>query len=156
MQPSLVLESDPPVEIMRFELDGDPVTQGSKRAFVNPKTGRAQVVEDSHRDLKFWRGRVAETASALMGPRPLYDVPLVVEMYFTLPRPASLARKPMALPAKMPDLDKLQRGIGDALKNVVYTDDKLIVDNIGRKRYVGHPQARPRPGVLVVVRAYGI
>lgn len=147
---------EPPVEIMRFELDGDPVTQGSKRAFVNQKTGRAQIIEDSHRDLKFWRGRIAETASKLMGDRPLYEVPLRVEMYFTLPRPQNLLRRPMALPAKMPDLDKIERAVGDALKNVVYTDDKLIVDNLGRKRYVGHPQARPRPGVLVIISAYGL
>ncbi len=156
MQPNLISASNIATLIMAFELDGNPVTQGSKKAFVNPKTGRPIIVEDRSRDLDLWRGRVTETASKLMRDRPLYREAMLIEMRFTLPRPQSLARRPMALPVTNPDLDKLVRACGDALSKIVYFDDKQTCDLIVSKRYEGHPEARPRPGVAVTIYGYDL
>lgn len=42
------------------------------------------------------------------------------------------------VPSTMPDVDKLIRGVLDALTNVVYGDDGQIVRAVGTKRY-GEP-----------------
>lgn len=154
VQRNLVLPFDPPEILVEFEVDGKAITQGSKKAFVNKKTGRPIIVEDRNRDLDFWRGRVAEAASREMEGRPLYSCPIGIECFFTLSRPQALLRKPLALPTKNPDVDKLTRAIGDSIKDIVYVDDSQIVDLLARKRYVGHPQARLRPGVLVRISGY--
>jgi len=141
--------------VVEIDLDGKPITQGSKKAFSNPKTGRPIIVEDRSRDLKFWRGRIAELASAAMGDLPLIDAPVAIEMMFTLSRPKSLARKPMALPTTMPDLDKLARAVQDAMGDIVYRNDAQVVDLVLRKRYEGHPEARLRPGGTIRVYRLG-
>lgn len=158
MVSNLVLPFDPPAPFIEIDLDGSPVTQGSKRAINHRTTGRAVVIESADRNLKFWRGRVAEMASVQMGDRALLagrETALAVEVWFTLHRPPSVHRR-ITMPGSRPDLDKLGRAIGDALKGIVYADDGQVCDLLLHKRYVGHPQARVRPGARIVVRGYGI
>lgn len=70
--------------------------------------------------------RSNEYAAPLSGP-----VSLIVEFY--LPRPA--AAKKRLYPTTRPDLDKLVRAVGDALKGIAYVDDSQIVEKQARKRY---------------------
>lgn len=118
---------------IEFVVYGVPQQQGSKNRFGG---------EDNPR-VKGWRQSVAEEAStvvpiALSGP-----VEVLVE--FVFPRPKSHFRtgryagelRPAApyWHTSYPDLDKLQRAIGDALSGVVVGDDSQIARWVVYKRF---------------------
>lgn len=150
--------ADASVRLLDFFVPGLPITQGSKRIVMAGKgpNRRAVLIEDRDADLQRWRKAVGEGARYYMGVKPVMageDFSLIVECVFTLPRPASRARR-FAFPNKKPDVDKLARAVGDAVKAIIYGDDGQIVDLIARKRYVGHPEAEAQPGVRIVVRAH--
>lgn len=127
-----------PAPVIQFRVFGVAQQMGSKRAFV-PKGWTRPVITDSNRNLKSWQQLVADAAhTALLAmPEPerrllTGGVRLLIACY--LPRPASLPRR-VTVHTKAPDLDKLVRGIGDALSNVIYADDRQVIDLIARKRY---------------------
>lgn len=116
-----------------FTVIGVPAPQGSKNQFgaeANPRT-------------KPWRAAVAAEAavagSGYLTQRggALLSESVKVHARFYFPRPKSHYRtgknahelKPNAplYCSTVPDLDKLQRAIGDALKGVLLRDDSLIV-----------------------------
>lgn len=105
-----------------FVAYGTPRPQGSKRYI-----GNGRMVEASN--VKPWRlavARAAEIAMAEAGLDP-FDDAVVVSAVFFMPRPPSVKR---IWPSVAPDLDKLQRSIGDALSidtDKVLTDDSCIV-----------------------------
>lgn len=121
---------------------GTPRPQGSKKAFVNKKTGRAIIVNDNDARLRTWRQDVvtatttvlkAERRTAL-APRTAIDVAIT----FMMPRPtghwrtgrnAHLLRDDApARPSTKPDIDKLIRGTLDALRDAgAYIDDAQVV-----------------------------
>ena len=128
----------------RFLVFGLPAPQGSKR-----HVGEGRMVESSKR-VKPWRRQVAaayvdhDFGDVLIGP-------LTLTVYFYLPRPKAHygtgrnagALKPSA-PAEhltMPDLDKLQRAVGDALTRLAWRDDSQIVAWHAYKHYAttDHP-----------------
>jgi crossover junction endodeoxyribonuclease RusA len=118
------------VTVVEFFAHGIPKPQGSKRAFVHPHTRRAVVVEAAGAALKDWRHDTKLTAlSAMAGAPPVpADVGVVVRIGFVMPRPKSTPKtKPTPLATKKPDLDKLIRGVCDAMTGVVYTDDSQVV-----------------------------
>lgn len=149
---------------VEFEVRGDPVPQGSPRAFIVGKgeKARAQVVsgakgKGSHgRGLASWRADVKRAAVEAMGDRPMLAGPVVLELVFTMPRPASHhvasdRSRPVKATAprwcdKRPDVGKLARAVEDALSGVVWVDDAQVVDLHPTKPY------GDRPGVRVVVR----
>jgi len=121
---------------------GVPAPQGSK----NPWGGEANP------NVKAWRATVAEHARK--NGTAVVDGPVVVSATFVFPRPkkhfrtgknAHLMRDdaPSWYSAK-PDLDKLQRAIGDALTGVVVRDDSQIVFWKARKRYGSWARAEIR------------
>lgn len=121
--------------MITFTVLGAPVPQGSKRAFVNKFTMRAQIVEDNVRT-RPWRQDVALMASqAMRGQQPIArGVGVVVETAFYFQRPKGHYRangelKPSApkYPAGKPDLDKLKRAILDALTGIAFVDDSQVV-----------------------------
>lgn len=140
--------------MIEFHVPGLPITQGSKRAFVNKYTGRAQMVEDSAK-LKPWRWAVGAVGASAMAKRPLFSGPVKVRLQFLFPRPKShygtgrnhdkLKAKAPAVPTGKPDLDKLQRAVFDALTHTVWRDDAQVTEVFAIKRYYEHP------GVLVAV-----
>lgn len=140
---------------VEFFVPGLPRPQGSKRAFVLPGTSRTVMVESS-KGLKPWRADVthhALEARSAAGLGPLVG-PVEVLAIFALPRPRShlraaggLASRAPSRPCTKPDLDKLERAIGDALKGVLLADDSLIVAVEKHKVYT-----RDTPGVFVRVR----
>ena len=79
--------------------------------------------------------------------KPL-EGPLVVELFFAMPRPKSLPKK-VIYHTKKPDVDNLQKSVIDALANAaIFKNDSQIVYKTATKYY------SDRPGVKVVIREY--
>lgn len=110
---------------------GTPAAQGSKR-----HVGNGVMVETS-KNLPSWRASVIEYAQkAYQGP-PL-DGPLELQVTFWFPRPKS-ARRSARYKTTAPDLDKLCRGIGDALQLAgTISSDARIVRWVAEKKVVPH------------------
>lgn len=128
-----------------FFVPGEPITEGSTRAFASGQ--RVVVTHDRGRELDAWRIKVAHAAEAAAQARywePRYDGPVEVWAEFRLPRPKSAPKSRKHAQTK-PDLDKLQRAIGDALapykRPGVLRDDSRIVAWSAVKRYAddAHP-----------------
>jgi Holliday junction resolvase RusA-like endonuclease len=113
-----------------FFVAGLPIPQGSTRAFV--AKGRAIVTHDNAQ-VRPWRQDVAACARAARVPF-LESGPVALTIAFTLPRPKSRPKR-ATHPDVRPDLDKLARGISDALTTIAWRDDAQVVDLIARKRY---------------------
>ena len=112
---------------LRLEIYGTPAPQGSHRAFINKKTGRPIVTQDSEAT-RPWRDTVREFAHDHRpeGWVPL-DGPLWARMVFSLARPASAPRR-VLFPAARPDLSKLVRCVEDSLTEAgVWSDDARVV-----------------------------
>lgn len=73
---------------------------------------------------------VANMARVKMGNRDPFDVPIMLEIVFFLPG------KEGEIPTSIRDgdLDNHEKSVCDALNNVLYTDDRLIVKKITEKR----------------------
>lgn len=109
---------------LRVIIVGHPATQGSKKAFVR---GKKVVLVEMDEKLPEWRAAVTKAATTAAGPnwKP-WDGPVSVRGTIRLPAPKKSRFGDH--PAGPPDLDKLQRAIGDALTNSkVITDDARIV-----------------------------
>lgn len=127
-----------------FSVQGLPRTQGSMRAFVPKGRSWPVVVHEKGRELESWRSLVAGEARRVAPSEP-WAGPVSLDVVFLLPRPGghygsgrnAERLRPAAplLPACKPDLDKLLRGIGDALRGVLYRDDAQLVDVRARKVY---------------------
>lgn len=129
---------------IEFFVPGIPRPGGSKRAFINKKTGRAMIVDACKKNPE-WRQAVSYFA------RQAYDGPLLTEalqvvMNFAITRPKSHFRangqvKASApdYPTTKPDATKLIRSTEDALTGILWRDDAQIVTQIGCKRYETSP-----------------
>ena len=117
-------------------IPGEPIPQGSHS--VNRKTGH---LFDANARLKAWRKEAGVALDQYIGTwfgawEP-YDGALHVHVTFYLPKPRTVTRE---LPSVPPDLDKLQRALGDMLKIAgIITDDARIVTWHSSKRY-GEPR----------------
>ena len=152
--------------ICDFFVADTPRSGGSKKGFVNPKTGRVIVQESSATKNKEWRAAVCHFAyNAYHGE--LLDGPLSVTFEFHRVRPKSHfgsgrnagLLKPSApiRPDRRPDTVKVTRSTEDACTGIIWTDDARIVDHILRKRWapiegcriiVEHALALPEGRVL--------
>ena len=113
---------------------GTPRPQGSKRY-----VGNGRFIEAS--DVKPWRLAIArEVFQEWMrsGDDRPFSEPVVVEAVFYMPKPKTVRR---LWPSVAPDLDKLQRGLGDALSvdSNAILDDSLIVSWQTAKVYAPTP-----------------
>jgi Holliday junction resolvase RusA-like endonuclease len=133
--------------MLSFTVYGKAQPAGSKRAFVNKKTGRAQVV-DANAKSKPWKEQVAQAAGEAMiqqgvGGFPEGPLSLHVIVYVQRPRghykvDGSLSAagvRASYYPVTRPDLTKLLRGIEDALTGIVWKDDAQVVFQVASKRY---------------------
>ena len=114
-----------------FFVPGEPITEGSTKAFASGQ--RVVVTHDRGRELDQWRIKVAHAAQEAARDafwEPCYDGPVEVWAEFRLPRPKSAPKARKHAQTK-PDLDKLQRAVGDALapykRPGVLRDDSRIV-----------------------------
>lgn len=100
--------------------------------------------------MKPWRAAIANAVFEAWSREGIneFTEPVVVSAVFYMPRPKSVRR---IFPSVAPDLDKLQRALGDALSvdSSVLTDDSLIVRWEARKVYAATPADA---GVLVAIR----
>jgi len=114
---------------IEFRVDGTPKPQGSKRAFVNPKTKRAIIVDDNKVELRDWRTDVKLMARKAMRDHPMIVQPsaVVLGVAFVMPRPLSTPKSRTPPAIKKPDIDKLLRAIMDALSGTVYQDDAQVI-----------------------------
>lgn len=127
-------------EPTEFHVEGIPAPQGSKR-----HVGRGVLIESS-KALKPWRERVAWTARE-------HDVPLrvgavSVKLAFVMPRPVSTPKSKTPPAMRKPDLDKLVRGVFDALSGLCFEDDARVVDLRATKRLAALGE---KPGLDVVI-----
>jgi Holliday junction resolvase RusA-like endonuclease len=128
--------------MITFFVPGIPRPGGSKRGFVNKKTGRIIITEDCKKS-KDWRISVAWAAKEKI-PTP-FPGPLQVNFEFALMRPKGhfgtgerryvLKKSAPAYPAVRPDCSKLVRSTEDALKGIAWFDDSQIVNQGVTKSY---------------------
>lgn len=128
---------------------GHPRPQGSKTSFGN---GR---MRESSKYVKQWRATMTAIAKGIFHNHPPLEGPLTLQATFVMPRAKALsARKPTPPHIYKPDLDKLFRAVGDALKDAgVYGDDSQIVSARVDKRVAHYGE---QPGVSVQIWAGGI
>ena len=128
---------------------GKPQPAGSKRAFVNPRTKRAVVVDDA-KGSRPWKQEVAGAALDACGGEPvLLDGALILTVRFHLTRPKGhyrtgrnvhlLRDSAPGYPAVKPDATKLLRAVEDALTGIVWRDDAQVVYQVASKHY-GAPE----------------
>lgn len=136
---------------IEFTVFAMPAPGGSKRGFVNPKTGRVIITEDCKRS-KPWREHVTWAAKNA-GAQKL-EGPLMLKIEFAFPRPKAHKGtgknadkiKPQYSSIYVitkPDLTKLVRSTEDALKNICWHDDSQVAVQVLRKIYtLGDPYAK--------------
>jgi Holliday junction resolvase RusA-like endonuclease len=127
--------------VLRFFVPGIPRPGGSKRGFVNRKTGRVIITEDCTRS-KDWRSVVVAFAHDALLSQSQFSGPIAVEFVFWLARPkghrkpnGALRNKVPSYPAVKPDLTKYIRSTEDAMTGIVWRDDAQIVQQTAYKRY---------------------
>lgn len=124
----------------------EPIPQGSKSAFVNPKTSRAIIVDKNPKALKSFRKEVHAYAIGVLGPgySPTRN-PVYVSASFFLPRPKShfgakgLKSSAPFIHTVKPDQDKLARALNDALTGAVFADDSQVFGSSVLKLYSDVP-----------------
>lgn len=113
---------------LQFFVPGEPIPEGSTKAFS--RGGKVVVIHDNQR-LASWRAvvcMVSLVAAGEQGWPERFDGPVMVVAKFWLPRPKTVKR---AVPSVKPDLDKLQRALGDGLcpkrgDGVLAEDSRII------------------------------
>lgn len=142
-------------QMASFFVAGQPAPQGSKKAFVNKYTGKAQMLESSKVRVDAWRSDVKAVAmdvfrfGAITGP-------VEVGIRFTQARPKAhsgtgrnahlLKDSAPEFPTGRPDVDKLVRATLDAMTGVAFTDDSCVVKLQAEKQY-------GEPGAYITVRS---
>ncbi len=114
-----------------------PQPQGSTRWFI-PKGWTRPIITTDNKNLKPYRQQVAETAFSYCGEPLARHVPARLTLRFYLERPPSIPKKRTHHVVK-PDLDKLIRSTGDALKGIAYHDDGQIV-SLACEKFYGTPE----------------
>jgi Holliday junction resolvase RusA-like endonuclease len=142
--------------VMQVFVPGAPVSEGSTKYQGTTKRGKPRLVHDNHDALCAWRNTI--TAATILAARAAgwslrLDEPVHVGVTFFLPRPQ---RPRWDVPATKPDLDKLQRAVGDALCpkegiGVLREDSRIVRWINPEKVYAG---ARG-PGVEITVVRIG-
>jgi len=145
--------SETPTEL-ELHVAGNPAPQGSKTGFAVKRggayTGKVAMMESSSARLEKWRADVRADVQAeaqRIGWQSLTGA-VALQLEFYLPRPKShyrtgrnahmLKDSAPRFPATVPDIDKLDRAVIDALDAVgIFDDDKQIIDLHSTKHYAG-------------------
>ena len=135
-----------------------PIYRGSRKNGTREFTGKVAVT-DKNALTPLWRRSVRNAARpngrAII--RPVLDMPLVVRLLFSLPRPISVSVKRRPFPSVRPDVDNLVKPTHDALTDSgVWKDDGLIISLITSKAYVNgfHADGTPalnEPGCVIEI-----
>jgi crossover junction endodeoxyribonuclease RusA len=142
-----ILELETERRGVTFAVVGTPEPKGSMRAFV--RGGRAVLTSDNP-NLKRWQRTVmTEAMRVSTAATQILSGSVAVELTFRLPRPKALPKRRETPHVKRPDVDKLARGVLDALTGVVWADDSQVAALRATKRYAGLNEP---PGAVVHVR----
>lgn len=132
-------------------IPGKPIQQGSLIARLIRVGGRPKAVLHSHAsdDLKRWRAVVAEMVAERV--HPVIGPYVAVEALFQMPKPGTT--KYPEFPAGTPDLDKLQRAIGDALtaSGIVEDDARIVRWHVDEVWAGGRDSRSDEPGVWLTI-----
>lgn len=119
---------------------------GSKKAFVNKRTGRAVVVDDRKEKLRSFQAEMKDAMRAVKPAEPLRGAARV-QIIFWIKRPQGhfgtgrnagvLKDSAPVFPCVTPDQDKVERAILDCMSGIWLIDDKQVCDCRVQKRYVG-------------------
>jgi Holliday junction resolvase RusA-like endonuclease len=129
--------------------------QGSIRAFT-PKGWTRPVLTSDNSKMRPFRNAVTKKCRESMRDAGLQEpwlgehVAAELHIIYFLRRPKSVKAKKRPYPTAKPDLDKLNRCIGDALTGFAYSDDAQVVAGKQIKLY-----ADGEPFVSVTVKPYG-
>lgn len=117
---------------------GIPAPQGSKNAFLIKQGDKVvgRTIVEANKATRPWRADVKAFAyDAILERGAMLSGPISITCRFVMKRPLSTPKTRPTPPAvKKPDLDKLMRAIGDALKGTVYSDDSQVVEWCATKR----------------------
>lgn len=157
MTEQLTLATDtttPSTTATAWDLDvfvpGQPVTKGSAKAFMRPGGKFPVVKQDNSAAQRAWVAFVRDAVLQAWSRGP-HDAPFMLDVEFVLPRRAGAPKTFTPAHTRKPDVDKLLRAVGDALSQVVWTDDSRVTDWHGTKREAAPgetPGARIRLRVL--------
>jgi crossover junction endodeoxyribonuclease RusA len=132
------------METISFIVYGEPIPQGSMRAFL-PKGWKRPIVTADNKRTKPWRQDVKAAALEAVEKAkiPLMGrsvaVSIACNFYFTRPKSA---KKSITHKTTKPDCDKLGRAILDALTGVVFEDDSQVVSLSLLKDFAPRPHAQ--------------
>lgn len=122
-----------------IHLPGEPRGKGRPRFFVH--SGSGKMTSMTPKETVSYENALRHEAAIAMNGRPLMDEALHVRMTacFSIPASWSAYKRSMAIqghikPMKKPDADNLMKCL-DALNQVVFVDDKQIVEATISKRY---------------------
>lgn len=127
-------------EPISFVVFCKPEPQGSSKA-VMPKGARFPKVTSANGKLYPYRQQVARTALAERKCSAIpfgHHEPVTLGLRFFFQKPPSVPKKRTCHVVK-PDLDKLVRGVKDALTGIIYEDDSQVVSIRATKHY-GAPE----------------
>lgn len=116
----------------QFVVYGTPVPQGSLRS-----GGRGRLYYSNAVALKPQRAAITAAAiRALPEDHTPLAGPIRVDVIFVMPRPKSVSASKRPDPIKPPDLDKMQRLVGDSLTtSELFVDDGQIIEWNAKKIY---------------------
>src|SRR5882724_2709257 len=122
---------------MKFTVLGEPIPQGSLKAFV-PKGWKRPILTSDNKKTKPWRQEIGQMClECLKGESAAgRGVPMRLLVAFYFSRPKSV--KSLAEKTTKPDLDKLVRAVLDALTGIAYEDDSQVTEIMASKQY-GYP-----------------
>jgi len=106
---------------LRFIVHAPPASQGSMTAVYNRRLKVARVRHSNAPALSKWRTLVAARARLVKATQ--WEGPIGIRISFGIAAPIDTRH---GYP-KSPDLDKLVRGVLDALTGVCYVDDSQVV-----------------------------
>jgi crossover junction endodeoxyribonuclease RusA len=141
---------------LTFTVPGVAAKKGSTKAFI-PRGWKRAIITNADPKAKAWQQLVSEHATQALAKsnlQPFADGPVLLDVWFYLPRPQKFMIKKYAtvdVPhTTAPDIDKLARVVIDSLTRVVYPDDSRVIDAYVHKRYCA---AGELPRAVITVRA---
>lgn len=147
------------MNVLEFDADGRPRSKGSRVIQKVPGQNRVRAAAVQEDDLKVWTTAIRSAATLAVSdgkrlgswPRDLPTGPVLVVSRFRLVLPQRLAGELVPEPATVvPDGDKLERALWDALTGLAWVDDRQVIAWAGTKSYANPLEV---PGVAARVVA---
>jgi Holliday junction resolvase RusA-like endonuclease len=120
-------------------VEGNPVPKSRPRVVTKGKRRFAFIPKK----VKEWESLVSEEAKKHF--ESPFAWPVIVTMTFYMPRPKS--RRLDYWVSTTPDLDNLEKSVLDALNEIAYNDDRLVVAKSASKKYTNGN--KPRVEIIV-------